>query len=62
MTGISTSDFKLLLLFGNYKVRDSNTMYNGNQPVNATDLADPVNTEGSTDFKDGNNIQYSPIQ
>lgn len=36
-------------------VDDLTITYNGNQPVNATDHADPVNTEGSTDFKDGNN-------
>ena len=35
-------------------IDDLTITYNGNQPVNATDHADPVNTEGSTDFKDGN--------
>ena len=35
-------------------VDDLTITYNVNQPVNATDHADPVNTEGSTDFKDGN--------
>ena len=52
-TGFSAPGFKQILLFGNNEVMEGNQMYNGNQPVNATDHADPVNTEGSTDFKDG---------
>ena len=35
-------------------VDDLAITYDGNQPVNTTDHAEPVNTEGSTDFKDGN--------
>ena len=35
-------------------VDDLTITYDGNQPVNTTDHAEPVNTEGSTDFKDGN--------
>ena len=57
-TGISAPGFKQTLLFGNNEVMEGNQMYNGNQPVNATDHADPVNTEGPTDFKDENNGNF----